>query len=29
MAYNAEDKVLDPEGLKVIKDWLAAQVTGK
>jgi pimeloyl-ACP methyl ester carboxylesterase len=25
MNYNAADKVLDPEGLKAIKDWLAAR----
>jgi uncharacterized protein len=28
MNYNAADKVLDPEGLKAIKDWLAARVAG-
>jgi hypothetical protein len=28
MNYNAADTVLDPEGLKAVKDWLADQVAG-
>jgi uncharacterized protein len=28
LTYNASDRVLDPEGLKAIKDWLAALIAG-
>jgi uncharacterized protein len=28
LTYNASDRMLDPDGLKAIKDWLADQVSG-
>jgi pimeloyl-ACP methyl ester carboxylesterase len=28
LTYNAADKILDPEGLQVVKDWLAVQIAG-
>jgi pimeloyl-ACP methyl ester carboxylesterase len=29
LTYNASDRVLDPEALKIVQDWLASQTTRK